>query len=177
MRRYASGNQKAFRELFARYTARVHGYLLHSTFDRALSEDLAQQTWLRLHQARASFRDGARFAPWIYTIAANLRRDHARSRLRAGESLTRDGTLPEPPEPAGRSAAVLGAERDRDESVQRALRELPEDQREVILLHRWHDLGFAEIAEVLETSEGAVKVRAHRGYVKLREILKKSELS
>ena len=171
MRRYVSVDQHAFTALFTRYTGRIYGYLLHCTGNRALAEDLAQQTWLRLHHARATFRDGARVAPWIYTIAANLHRDHARSHRRAGEELTQDGRAPEP----SASPSAKGApELDRAAAVQAALGSLPEGQRDVIVLHRWHDLGFAEIAEILHTSEAAVKVRAHRGYVKLRELLERA---
>lgn len=168
MGRYVSGDQLAFMALFGRYTGRIYGYLLHATGDRALAEDLAQQTWLRLHNARATFRPGARFSPWIYTIAANLRRDHARDSLRAGEFLTADGAAPE----LAAEAAEAG-EQDRVESVQAALRLLPAGYREVIVLHRWHELGFSEIAQILGTTEGAVKVRAHRGYLKLRELLQR----
>lgn len=170
MRRYVNGDQPAFTALFTRYTRRIYGYLLHCTGNRVLAEDLAQQTWLRLHHARATFRDGSRVAPWIYTIAANLRRDHARGTLRARESLTADGTAPEPTPAATGSAAAP----DRAAAVHQALRALPEGSREVIVLHRWHDLGFAEIAQILGTTESAVKVRAHRGYLKLRELLEQA---
>ena len=168
MERYVSGDKTAFQALFARYTGRIYGYLHHATGDRVQAEDLAQQTWLRLHNARATFRKGARFSPWIYTIAANLRRDHARDTQRLGEYLTADGSAPEQPvDPALADAGV----KERAESVQAALRLLPAAYREVIVLHRWHELSFPEIAEILGTTEGAVKVRAHRGYLKLRELL------
>ncbi len=166
MQRYVRGDKKAFAILFSRYTGRIFGFLFHSTGDRALAEDLAQQTWLRLHHGRTTYRLGARFAPWIYTIAANLRRDHARSK--GAERLTEDGLLPEPPT-IGR--AHLSGETDRAAAIQKALQRLSEGHREVIVLHCWHDLGFAEIAEILGTTEGAVKVRAHRSYLQLRELL------
>jgi len=169
MGRYVDGDRAAFMTLFGRYTGRIYGYLLHCTGDRALAEDLAQQTWLRLHHARATFQPGARFAPWIYTIAANLRRDHVRGSTR--EYLTADGEAPEP-EPELPAAGAT----ERAEAVQRALGSLPAGYREVIVLHRWHELGFAEIAQILGTTEGAIKVRAHRGYLKLRELLQRAGL-
>ena len=179
MRRYVNGDQPAFTALFTRYTPRVYGYLVHCTGNRALAEDLTQQTWLRLHHARATFRDGARVAPWIYTIAANLRRDHARDSVRTRESLTADGSAPEPTPDAVTPEAPAQAAHDAQEraaAVHRALAALPEGAREVIVLHRWHDLGFAEIAALQGTTEGAVKVRAHRGYLKLRELLNRAGL-
>ena len=172
MRRYVNGDEQAFMTLFGRYTGRIYGYLLHCTGDRVLAEDLAQQTWLRLHHARSSFDAQARFSPWIYTIAANLRRDHARGSSRASECLTDDGLAPEPaPGPPGDLATERAA------AVQQALHSLPAGFREVIVLHRWHELSFAEIAQILGTTEGAVKVRAHRGYLKLRELLQRAGLT
>ena len=172
MRRYVNGDEQAFMTLFGRYTGRIYGYLLHCTGDRVQAEDLAQQTWLRLHHARSRFDAQGRFAPWIYTIAANLRRDHARGSSRASECLTGDGLTPEL---AAEPPSELVTERA--EAVQRALYSLPAGFREVIVLHRWHELGFAEIAQILGTTEGAVKVRAHRGYLKLRELLQRAGLT
>ena len=61
--------------------------------------------------------------------------------------------------------------------MQAALRALPHEYREVIVLHRWHELGFAEIASILGTTQGAVKARAHRGYLQLRERLERAGVS
>jgi len=163
---YARGDRGAFARLFERHAARVYGFLYRHTGDRALSEDLLQQTWLKVHRARAAWRRGEPFAPWLYTIANNARRDAARQRARAREQLTGDGALPEP-----KQAPASPADDEAAERVRAALAKLPEATREVIILHRWHDLSFAEIARVTGDSEGAVKVRAHRGYVQLRELL------
>jgi RNA polymerase sigma-70 factor (ECF subfamily) len=163
---YLEGDMQAFRALFARHTPSIYGFLLHRTGDRALAEDLTQQTWLRVHAARHTFQRGARLRPWLYTIAANLRRDEYRGRPR--EEMTRDGTLPEPP--VQRDPAEAGEQRD---LLHRALAALPELYRDVIVLHRFHDMGFAQIAQVLGATEGAVKLRAHRGYLLLRERLGK----
>lgn len=169
-----NGDQPAFTALFTRYTQRIYAYLVHCTGNRALAEDLTQQTWLRVHHARATFRDGARVAPWLYTIAANLRRDHARGSIRSRESLTPDGSAPEPRDPGSDPGSDAA---DQRAAVHRALSALPETYREVIVLHRWHHLGFAEIAAIYGASESAVKVRAHRGYLKLRELLQREGIS
>lgn len=165
MRSYQRGDETAFQVLFQRHGHRIFRYFVHYTGDRAQAEDLLQQTWLQLHRARARFRPDEPFLPWLYTIAANLRRNSARARARSGADLTRDGELPEPPPPA------LGDAEGRDLAVRQAVAALPESYRDVILLHRWHELGFAEIARILGTTEGAVKLRAHRGYLCLRELL------
>jgi RNA polymerase sigma factor (sigma-70 family) len=166
MRRYCEGDEQAFRALFARHGGHVYGYLHHCTVSRALAEDLSQQTWLHVHRGRRSFEPGARFLPWLYAIATNLRRDRARRDRRRPEDLTADGAPP-----LACTEALSPAAQERAAAVRAALAEIPEDHREVIVLHRWHDLSFAEIAAVLGTTEGAVKLRAHRGYVKLRALL------
>src|SRR6185503_13238082 len=99
---------------------------------------------------------GERFAPWLYSIANNARRDEGRKSGRDLASLTADGELPEPPV----TPIADGPDRER---VQAALCALSPAYREVIVLHRWHDLGFGEIAAIVGASEGAVKLRAHRG--------------
>jgi RNA polymerase sigma factor (sigma-70 family) len=164
MQRFIDGDAGAFDVLFERYGAPLHGYLWRLLGDRALVDDLTQTTFLSLVRARGRFRPGARFRPWLYAIATNAARDHLR---RTHERLTATGELPadaaseEAPEPD----APL------DAAVQRALAQLPESWRTVVVMHRFEELPFAEIAEVLGTTEGAVKVRAHRGYERLRELL------
>jgi RNA polymerase sigma-70 factor (ECF subfamily) len=167
MERYQQGDRAAFESLFARHGGRVFGFLMRATGDRALAEDLLQHTWLNLHRARASYRAGAPFAPWLYTIANNARRDAARERRRAREDLTADGATPE----AGHDPHAPEEGGEEAERVRAALEKLPEGQREVVVLHRWHGLSFGEIAAVVGATEGAVKVRAHRAYLALRAIL------
>src|SRR5207249_4978501 len=71
MRNYRDGDARAFDALYARYAPRIHAFLLRLVADRARADDLFQVTWLHVHRARATFRDGESFAPWIYTIANN----------------------------------------------------------------------------------------------------------
>lgn len=165
MERFQKGDAAAFDALFARYARPMHAYLWRLTGDRASVEDLVQATFLSLVRARNRYRGGARFRPWLYAIATNAARDH--HRRRRGDPLAGSGELPqalateEPPlEDAGLRAAV-----------RRALAQLPENQRLAVVLLRFEELSVAEIAELLETSEGAVKLRAHRGYERLRELL------
>lgn len=166
MLRYQQGDEAAFRLIFARYGAAIYRYFFHRTGRDDVASDCAQTTWLNLHRARASYRPGERLRPWLYAIAANLRIDQVRSRLRSREQLTADGDLPEWPTQSGVTSTA-----DRDGAVRRALLSLPDDARHIIILHRWHDLGFAEIAAILGQGESAVKVRAHRAYLQLRKLL------
>ncbi|HEY7953832.1 MAG TPA: sigma-70 family RNA polymerase sigma factor [Polyangia bacterium] len=169
MLRYQSGDERAFDALYRRHAPRVHGFLVRLTGDRARADDLLQIAWLHVHRARGSFRAGERFTAWLYTIANNARRDEGRRSGRDRAILTADGELPEPA-----SAALAPVSDGPDpERVKAALARLPANYREVIVLHRWHDLGFGEIATIVGASEGAVKLRAHRGYLALRELLVK----
>ncbi|MBF5045892.1 RNA polymerase sigma factor [Aggregicoccus sp. 17bor-14] len=164
MQRFIDGDAAAFDVLFERYAAPLHGYLWRLLGDRALVEDLTQATFLSLVRARGRFRPGSRFRPWLYAIATNAARDHLR---RGHERLTASGELPQ--ELAAEEAPVQDA--PLQAAVQKALAQLPESWRTVVVMHRFEELPLAEIAEILGTTEGAVKVRAHRGYERLRELL------
>lgn len=164
MQRFCAGDEGAFEALFERHAAPVRGMLGRLSGDRTLAADLTQATFLSLVKGRGRFMPGAKFKPWLYAIAMNALRDHHRRHRR--ERLTDDGDVPEESiEPAQRD---LGLERE----VRTALAQLPEAQREAVVLHRFEGLSFAEIAQTVGLSESAVKVRAHRGYERLRELLK-----
>ncbi len=164
MELFVQGDEKAFDALFERHAPAVRGYLLRLAGSAAAADDLTQVTFLSLVRARGRFLRGARFKPWLYAIATNAARDSKRRRT---EQLTATGDLPAD---AGEEMAVrdLGMEKQ----VHAALAQLPDAQREAILQHRFHGISFAELAAVEGVSESAVKVRAHRGYERLRELLK-----
>lgn len=164
MELFVQGDEKAFDALFERHAPAVRGYLLRLAGSAAAADDLTQVTFLSLVRARGRFLRGARFKPWLYAIATNAARDSKRRRT---EQLTATGDLPAD---AGEEMAVrdLGMEKQ----VHAALAQLPDAQREAILQNRFHGISFAELAAVEGVSESAVKVRAHRGYERLRELLK-----
>jgi len=165
MTRFQQGDARAFDALFSRYHRAIHAYLFRLVGTRATAEDLTQATFLSLVRARGRFLTGHRVKPWIYAIATNAARDGIRRRK--PEDLTAEGELP--------ADAVAETPGPRDAGlelrVRQALMLLPEAQREAILMHRFEGLSFKEISEALGVSESAVKVRAHRGYEKLRELL------
>jgi RNA polymerase sigma factor (sigma-70 family) len=166
MARFCQGESTAFDALFQRYARPVQGYLHRLTGSQATAEDLVQLTFLSLVRARGRFQEGSRFKPWLYAIATNAARDFQR-RGRRPEELTPEGELPVgiPAETAGPRDSGL------ESAVQRALEQLPEGQRIPILLHRFEGMSFAEVADAMGLTESAVKVRAHRGYARLRELL------
>lgn len=165
MERFCQGEAEAFDVLFGRYARAVNAFLARMVGNPSLAEDLTQATFLSLVRSRGRFQSGARFKPWLYAIAANAARDHLRRRH--VEELTPEGQLPQNAASHDPLPRDLGLERQ----VQAALAQLPTAQREAIVLHRFEGLSFAEIAEVVGLTESAVKVRAHRGYERLRELL------
>jgi RNA polymerase sigma-70 factor (ECF subfamily) len=169
MLRYTRGDDAAFRALFQRYAAALLRMVTRNVGRPADAQDIVQQTFLQLHRARGDFRPGMRLRPWIMTIALNLGRDLLRRRGRRPESPAEEALLaavaPEPPEAAARESEQAAAR------VRAALGSLPREQREVIELHWFEELPFNEIANIVGASCGAVRVRAHRGYVTLRRSL------
>jgi len=166
MARFCQGEAAAFDALFQRYSRPVHGYLTRLTGSAAAADDLVQLTFLSLVRARGRFQPGARLKPWLYAIATNAARDNQRRNKRP-EELTAEGELPTAVAAEAPGPRDTGLER----TVQRALELLPEGQRVPIMLHRFEGMSFAEIAESMGLTESAVKVRAHRGYARLRELL------
>jgi len=166
MERFCTGDASAFEALFKRHSGAVRGYLWRLVRDTSLADDLTQTAFLSVTRARGRFIQGNRFKPWLYAIATNAARDVLRRRreqpTETGEVLTGDDARVEASEP----------DKGLEAQVRKALLQLPDAQREAIELHRFGGLSFAEIAEGAGVTESAVKVRAHRGYERLRELLK-----
>lgn len=165
MLRYAErGDQAAFAALFQRYAPRLRGFFLRSVCSAVIADDLTQVTLLNVHRARRDYDPARAFRPWVFTIALNVRREHFR---RAGR---RNEVALEPGEPAAPSVSPE-VSTPHDRLMRRAIGELREDQREVILLHWYEGFSFPEIGRMLGASTGAVKLRAHRAYNALRSAL------
>ena len=178
MQRYCDGEAGAFRELYALVAPRLLGYLLKMARERALADDLLQQTFLKVHRARGSYVRGADPLPWIYAIAHRTFIDEARKSKRAVVRVGGDDELPEV------AAGLTGESEDRrDEgrgdpelvtATLDALAALPTQQREAVVLTKLDGKSVAEAAEIAGTTVGAMKVRAHRGYEALRRTLGKA---
>jgi RNA polymerase sigma factor (sigma-70 family) len=166
MAAYVAGDGAAFRTIFERYAPLLLRAMLRELYVREEANDLVQQTFLQLHRARADFDASQKLKPWVFTIAMNLKREYFRRKKRRPERSLGDDAAAEP------AVAALGAARvDARRTLARVLGDLPGDQREVIELHWFDGLDFPEVALVVGASVSAVKVRAHRGYVRLRQAL------
>jgi len=167
MSAYVAGDARAFETLFARLAPRVHGFFLRSFRDEGVADDLLQVTFMKVHRARAQYRPELRLRPWLFAVAARVRADELRRRLRLPEDADEDA-IARADEQAPRDPP---ADADLKDAVRAALESLPESQRSVIHLHRYEGMTFAEVARVLGITPGAAKLRAFRGYEALREKL------
>ena len=171
MAAYVSGDRRAFEQLFARLAPRLHRFFRRSFGTEATADDLLQQTFLKLHRARDTYDPSMRVAPWAFAIASRVRLDEFRRRKRLAEDGDEEALARADEARALDPPSDGGLDGDTADAVRRAVDALPESQRVVIHLNRFEGMTFAEIARVLGTTEGAVKLRAFRAYATLRQAL------
>src|SRR5580658_1248337 len=165
MARYQQGDFTAATALVHRLSPQLHRFFAVQFASRADADDLLQETWLRIHKARHTYRPGEPVLPWFYAIARNIRVDHFR---KASRTSAREQPLEGIPEPQTPSAAV---ESSQIPDLHALLAPLPESQREVIEMLKIAGMSLEEVARATSSSIGSVKQKAHRGYEKLREQL------
>ena len=179
MERLQAGHEAALDDLMQRHATSVFHFLCRMLSDEDDANDLAQETFVRVFRARDGFRTSEKFSSWLFTIAANLARNEIRRRSRhpnvsidaetgpTGNSLA--DVLPDSkPSPNEESLAA-----ERAVAVRTAVRQLPDDLREAIVLCEWEERSVAEAATILETTPKAVESRLYRARQTLREQLKK----
>jgi RNA polymerase sigma-70 factor (ECF subfamily) len=177
MRYCVDGDASAFASLYEIVAPRLFGYIMFLVRDRALAEELLQQTFLKLHQSRGAYVAGADPIPWLYVIAQRTCIDELRRGKRARSALSRDHTEVEPPatlDGAAEHSQPTYGERT-IAAVLRALDWLPEPQRLAVILTKIQGNTIGEAAAILGTTPAAVKLRAHRGYTRLRELLREDD--
>lgn len=177
MERLQAGQEAALNDLMERHAAPVFHFLCRMTGNEDDANDLAQETFVRVFKSCKSFRANERFSTWLFTIAANLARNHFRWRSRhsnlsldaenAGTEQTLGSTLPAN-SPTPKEAVLAG---ERAEAVRAAVKNLPEDLREAIVLCEWEERSVAEAAAILGATSKAVESRLYRARGILRERL------
>jgi RNA polymerase sigma-70 factor (ECF subfamily) len=165
---FQRGDERAFDELYAAWRDRVHRFAHRMLGGRALAEEVAQETFVRLYAARRRYRPTSRFAAYVLRIAANLCTNERR-RASFHREVRDDAADPQAPPEQGPAGAVEGNELAA--AVERALGALPERQRAAVVLARYEGCTMAELAAVLDTSEGAAKVLLHRARERLKVAL------
>lgn len=175
-----SGDDSSFELLLRKYRTPVVNFLYRMVRDTAAAEDLAQEVFLRVYRARGQYLPTAKFTTWMFRIATNLALNALRDgRYRKQEvSIDRspsdqsaDGENAQPAlEIADRQPSIELEliRRDRAEQIRRAVEALPEKQRAAVLLHKYQEMDYDEIAGVLGCSESALKSLLFRAYETLR---------
>ena len=169
MARYQQGDFGAATALIHRLSPQLHRFFVVQLASRSDADDLLQETWLRIHEVRHTYRSGEPMLPWLYAIARHIRVDHYRKRSR---TVAREQRLDEMPE----AAAVPPAGPGRTPDLEALLAPLPESQREVIEMLKVAGMSLEEVARATSSTVGSVKQKAHRAYEKLRERLSGMEL-
>ena len=178
MERLQTGHDAALNNLMERHATPVFHFLCRMVGNEDDANDLAQETFVRVFKSHASYRAEQRFSTWLFTIAANLARNHFRWRSRhpnisldaenAETEQTLGSTLPANSTAPNDEALAV----ERVAAIRAAVKNLPEDLREAIVLCEWEERGVAEAATILETTPKAVESRLYRARQILRVQLK-----
>jgi len=154
--------------LFQRYHRQLYGFLFHMTYQKEASEDMVQQVFYKMLKYRNSFAGTSEFVHWMFAIARNVLKDQGRRKKIAVVGVGVEELADVIP---GHSNVEEQLEKKQAaQGLQRAMAKLNDDEREILSLSRFQELKHQEIAQILNISEGAVKVRVHRAMSQLKEI-------
>lgn len=172
MLRVKDGDEASFGLLLDKYRAPVSHFLYRMVQDQAVSEELAQEVFLRVYKSRETYEPAAKFTTWLFRIATHLALNWLRDEKneRAQERLdqsTEDGPTREVPDRAPSVEQEMVAEVKVAE-VRRAVAALPDKQRAAVLMQKYEEMEYSQIAKVLSCSESAVKSLLFRAYETLR---------
>jgi RNA polymerase sigma-70 factor, ECF subfamily len=172
MLRAKNGDEASFGLLLARQRGPVVHFLYRMVGNQAVAEELGQEVFLRVHRARNTYEPAARFTTWLFRIATHVALNYLRDRKgdRRVESLDADSR-----EAHNRQIADARPNMEQEmlrqarlERVRKAVQDLPETQRAAVLMHKYQEMGYAQIAGALGCSESAVKSLLFRAYESLR---------
>jgi RNA polymerase sigma-70 factor (ECF subfamily) len=179
MLRVKTGDESAFSYLVQKYRRPMVGFMYRLCHNPSTAEELAQEVFLRVYRSRTTYEPSAKFTTWLYRIATNLAVNHARdTRHERVENTVR---LDEPDQETGTTPDLadesLTAEeqilkRERLAAIRSKVNALPERQRVAVIMHKYQQMDYREIAGVLKLSESATKSLLFRAYETLREQLK-----
>jgi len=170
-----AGDETSFDLLLLKYRSPLVNFLHRMVRDTATAEDLAQEVFLRVYRARKQYTPSAKFTTWLFRIATNVALNSVRDNRHERRAISLDAPTTDdedaaPMELPGRERSIdeQMIERDRSEFIRQAIASLPEKQRAAVLLHKYEEMDYAEIARVLDCSESALKSLLFRAYETLR---------
>jgi RNA polymerase sigma-70 factor (ECF subfamily) len=179
MLRVKAGDQSAFDYLVQKYRRPLVSFMYRMARNTAAAEDLAQEVFLRVYRSRQTYEASAKFTTWLYRIATNLAVNHARDTRHERPEVT--VSLDEPDEETGTTLdladSTITAEealvrRERMLAIRSKVEALPERQRLAVIMHKYQQMDYKQIADVLKLSESATKSLLFRAYETLRQQLK-----
>jgi RNA polymerase sigma-70 factor (ECF subfamily) len=179
MLRVKAGDESAFDYLVQKYRRPLVSFMYRMARNTAAAEDLAQEVFLRVYRSRQTYEASAKFTTWLYRIATNLAVNHARDTRHERPEVT--VSLDEPDEETGTTldvadGAVTAEEalvrRERMLAIRSKVEALPERQKLAVIMHKYQQMDYKQIADVLKLSESATKSLLFRAYETLREQLK-----
>lgn len=165
------GDREAFDAIYDRHRPRVFAFAARLSGDRALAEDLLQETFVRLAKKAAELDPGTRLKPWLFTVARNLYLDHRRRVLLDFDRLRDLALWPSRPRRVDETPFDLAEASETEKRVEAALLSLPAKYREVVLLVAVEGLTPNEAADVLGIRPEALRQRLARGRARLRDML------
>jgi RNA polymerase sigma-70 factor (ECF subfamily) len=174
-----AGDEQSFELLLRKYRTPLVNFLYRMVRDTAAAEDLAQEVFLRVYRAREEYAPSAKFTTWMFRIATNLALNSLRDNRHRRADISIDQTVEmgdeeqQPMDVADRAPTIEQelVARSRAKVIVRAIYALPEKQRAAVLLHKYQELDYDEIAKILGCSESALKSLLFRAYETLREQL------
>jgi RNA polymerase sigma-70 factor, ECF subfamily len=159
--------------LFERYHRALHGFLYHMTNHRESSEDMVQMVFYRMLKYRHTFKGDGEFKSWMYHLARNVLKDHVKKNKK---TINHYDVVEFEERIAGGTQADEQIQKEQELRVlQNALTNLSPENKEVLVLSRFQELKYSEIAKIMDITEGTVKVRVHRAMNQLKEIYLKIE--
>ena len=166
--RVCQGDQEAFRLIFDRYSRPVIGFIYDMVSDRALAEELTQETFVRAFRGIHSMKPETKLSTWLFGIARNVARESLRARTRASMHVTLEDesvmdVSDQKPVPVDRLLS-----KELNEVIRRALEALDEDKRLVFTLKVFHQCSYEEIAEITGFSLAKLKTDLHRARAEMR---------
>jgi RNA polymerase sigma-70 factor (ECF subfamily) len=180
MLRFKDGDTEAFDRLFVKHTRGIVNFAYRFVRNREIAEELAQEVFLKVYENAAGYRIQARFTSWLYKIATNVCLNEIRKpQFRVPHqsmhaSLSDDGNDEDRKLEFGTAAAPdkIFEQKDLSRIIGQALQQIPEKQRIAFILNKYQELSYSEVADVMDSSEKAVKSLIHRAKEALAERLK-----
>ena len=157
--------------LFERYNRQLYGFLFHMTYKREAAEDMVQMVFYKMLKYRHTFTGDGEFIHWMYSIARNTIIDEAKKSKKHSQYDSVDDHADRIP--GGVDTADQIDKKEQKIELHRAMSKLSDDQREILTMSRFQDLKHQEIAQIMNITEGAVKVRVHRAMCELKSIYTK----